>query len=30
MSRGLMLRLVRDANALLEMIAVARVFDCPH
>ena len=29
-SKGLMFRLLRDANAPPEMIAVARVFHCPH
>ena len=27
-SKGLMLRLLRDANAPLEMIAAARIFPC--
>ena len=29
-SKGLMLRLLRDANAPPDMITVARVFHCPH
>ena len=29
-SKGLMLRLLRDANALPEMITVATYFHCPH
>ena len=29
-SKGLMLRLLRDANAPVEMLTVARNFHCPH
>ena len=29
-SKGLMLRLLRDANAPLQMLTAARIFHCPH
>ena len=29
-SKGLMLRLLRDANAPLEMLTAARILHCPH